>query len=65
MEAQQRREEMSTGTGLFLLGVWIAFAAAIASPALSPIGYVNIKKLTIIITVLTVICILLANLYRL
>ena len=48
-----------------MLGVWIAFAAAIASPALSPIGYVNIKKLTIIITVLTVICILLANLYRL
>ena len=56
---------MSTGTGLFLLGVWIAFAAAIASPSFDKVVYASTKALTIIITVLTVICVLLANLYRL
>lgn len=56
---------MSTGVGLFLLGVWIAFAANILSGTFRPNEYARINRLTLLITVLTLICVLLANLYRL
>lgn len=56
---------MSTGTGLFLLGVWIAFAAAIATPEIDTTGYRFVAKLTMGITAVVCVCVLLANLYRL
>jgi len=56
---------MSTGTGLFLLGVWIAFAAAIARPNMTERGFHSTKVVTMAVTVLTLICVLIANLYRL
>lgn len=56
---------MSTGTGLFLLGVWIAFAANIISGNFRPNEYARINRLTLLITVLTLICVLLSNLKKL
>ncbi len=56
---------MSAGTGLFLLGVWIAFAAAIASPWMGEDGYNQVKRIAIIITTVVCAAVFLANLYRL